>query len=106
MMIYQVGLFGKVGVHGYNQVKKHKTNVTLHSRFSEWVYFVTDGTQYNFGANCLRVRGLQVASMVLQFLMICTFDVEWRKGALNKLQKVGTTNNLLSVFSSFLPDRF
>ena len=51
MMIYQVSIFGKVGVHGYNQVKKHKTNVTLHSRFSEWVYFVTDGTQYNFGAN-------------------------------------------------------
>ena len=51
MMIYQVSIFGKVGVHGYNQIKKHKTNVTLHSRFSEWVYFVTDGKQYNFGAN-------------------------------------------------------
>ena len=51
MMIYQVSLFGKVGVHGYNQVKKHKTNVTLHSIFSEWVYFVTDRMQYNFGAN-------------------------------------------------------
>ena len=50
MMIYQVSLFGKVGVHGYNQVKKHKTNVTLHSRFSEWVYFFMDGVQYNLGA--------------------------------------------------------
>ena len=51
MMIYQVSAFGKVGVHGYNQVKKHKTNVPLHSRFSECVYFVTDRRQYNFGAN-------------------------------------------------------
>ena len=51
MMIYQVSLFGKVEVHGYNQVKKHKTNVPLHSRFSEWAYFVTNRRQYNFGAN-------------------------------------------------------
>ena len=50
-MIYQVSLFGKVGVHGYNQVKKHKTNVTLHSRFCEWVYFVTGETHYSFGGN-------------------------------------------------------
>ena len=51
MLIYQVSVFGKVGVHGYNQVKKHKTNVPLHSRFSECVYFVTDRRQYNLGAN-------------------------------------------------------
>ena len=34
------------------------------------------------------------------------FDVVWRKVALYKLQKAGITNNLLSVFSSFLTDRF
>ena len=34
------------------------------------------------------------------------FDAVWRKGALNKLHKAGITNNLLSVFSSFLTDRF
>ena len=45
MMIYQFSIFGKVGVHGYNQIKKHKTNVTLHSRFFEWVYFVMDRMQ-------------------------------------------------------------
>ena len=51
MMIYQVSLFGKMRVYGYNQVKKHKANVTLHFRFSEWVYFVTDEMQCKFGAN-------------------------------------------------------
>ena len=34
-----------------------------------------------------------------------TFDAVWRKGALYKLHKAGITNNLLSVFSSFLTDR-
>ena len=34
------------------------------------------------------------------------FDAVWRKGAINKLLKAGITNNLLSVFSSFLRDRF
>ena len=33
------------------------------------------------------------------------FDAVWRKGALYKLHKAGITNNLLSVFSSFLTDR-
>ena len=33
------------------------------------------------------------------------FDAVWRKGALYKLRKAGITNNLLSVFSSFLRDR-
>ena len=33
------------------------------------------------------------------------FDAAWRKGALCKLHKAGITNNLLSVFSSFLTDR-
>ena len=35
-----------------------------------------------------------------------TFDVMWRKGALYKLHKAGITNNLFSVFSSFLIERF
>ena len=34
------------------------------------------------------------------------FDVVWRKVALYKMHKAGITNNLLSVFSSFLTDRF
>ena len=34
------------------------------------------------------------------------FDAVWRKGALYKTHKAGITNNLLSVFSSFLTDRF
>ena len=34
------------------------------------------------------------------------FGAVWRKGALYKLQKVGITNSLFSVFSSFLTDRF
>ena len=34
------------------------------------------------------------------------FDAVWRKGALYKLHKAGINNNLLSVFSSFLTDRF
>ena len=34
------------------------------------------------------------------------FDAVWRKGALYKMHKAGITNNLLSVFSSFLTDRF
>ena len=33
------------------------------------------------------------------------FDAVWRKGAFYKLHKAGITNNLLSVFSSFLTDR-
>ena len=33
------------------------------------------------------------------------FDAVWRKGALYKLRKAGITNNLLSVFSSFLTDK-
>ena len=33
------------------------------------------------------------------------FDAVWRKGAFYKLYKAGITNNLLSVFSSFLTDR-
>ena len=33
------------------------------------------------------------------------FDAVWRKGALYKLHKAGITNNLLSVFSSFLTGR-
>ena len=34
------------------------------------------------------------------------FDVVWRKGAQYKSHKAGITNNLLSVFSSFLIERF
>ena len=34
------------------------------------------------------------------------FDAVWRKGTLYKLHKAGITNNLLSIFSSFLNDRF
>ena len=34
------------------------------------------------------------------------FGAVWRNGALYKLQKVGITNSLFSVFSSFLTDRF
>ena len=34
------------------------------------------------------------------------FHAVWGKGALYKLHKAGITNNLLSVFSSFLTDRF
>ena len=34
------------------------------------------------------------------------FDAVWSKGTLYKLYKAGITNNLLSVFSSFLTDRF
>ena len=34
-----------------------------------------------------------------------TFDAVWRKGALYKFHKADITNNLLSVFSSFLTDR-
>ena len=33
------------------------------------------------------------------------FDSVWRKGALYNLHKAGITNNLLSVFSSFLTER-
>ena len=34
------------------------------------------------------------------------FDAVWRKGTLYTLHKAGINNNLLSVFSSFLNDRF
>ena len=38
--------------------------------------------------------------------LLGAFDAVWRKGALHKLlHKAGITNNLLSVFSSFLTDR-
>ena len=38
--------------------------------------------------------------------LLGAFDAVWRKGVLYKLHKAGITNNLLSVFSSFLTDRF
>ena len=34
------------------------------------------------------------------------FDPVWREGAIYKLHKAGINNNLLSVFSSFLSDRY
>ena len=34
------------------------------------------------------------------------FDTVWREEAIYKLHKAGINNNLLSVFSSFLSDRF
>ena len=34
------------------------------------------------------------------------FDTVWREGAIYKLHKAGINNNLLSVFSSFLSDRY
>ena len=34
------------------------------------------------------------------------FNTVWRKGAIYRLQKSGINNNLLSVFSSFLSDRY
>ena len=37
--------------------------------------------------------------------LLGAFDAVWRKGALYKLHKAGITNNLLSVFSSFLTGR-
>ena len=34
------------------------------------------------------------------------FDTVWREGAIYKLQKAEINNNLLSVFSSFLSDKY
>ena len=44
--------------------------------------------------------------IVVMIYLEGAFDTVWRKGVIYKLHKAAINNNLLSVFSSFLNDRY